>query len=137
MHCIERRKSKVAENVIITKKARENMVKARAGAITLPVVAGMVFGSGGVGSDGTVIKPVSSQSTLAKELYRKEINSYEFTDETTCRYTCTLTEPELAGEYISEIGLYDENGDILCIKNFTGKGKDNDMEMTFTIDDVF
>ena len=52
-------------------------------------------------------------------------------------YTCTLTEPELAGEDISEVGLYDENGDIACIKNFKTKGKDGDMEMTFTLDDVF
>ena len=55
----------------------------------------------------------------------------------TCRYECTLTEAELAGGYISEIGLYDENGDMVCIKSFRKKGKDDDLEMTFTIDDIF
>ena len=127
----------MAENVIITKKARENMVKARAGALVLPKITGMAFGNGGVNADGTVIKPEEGQAALANELYRKEINSFEFVEDTTCRYTCTLTEPELAGEDISEIGLYDENGDIACIKNFKPKGKDSDMEMTFTLDDVF
>ena len=127
----------MAENVIITKKARENMVKARAGALDLPKIAGMAFGNGGVDADGSVITPQGDQAELDNELYRKEINGFEFTEDTTCRYTCTLTEPELAGEDISEVGLYDENGDIACIKNFKTKGKDGDMEMTFTLDDVF
>ena len=127
----------MAENVIITKKARENMVKARAGALDLPKIEGMAFGNGGVDADGSVITPQGDQAELVNELYRKEINGFEFTEDTTCRYTCTLTEPELAGEDISEVGLYDENGDIACIKNFKTKGKDGDMEMTFTLDDVF
>ena len=127
----------MAENVIITKKARENMVKARAGALSLPKITGMAFGNGGVDEGGAVIKPGEDQAALASELFRKEINGFEFVEDTTCRYTCTLTEPELAGEDISEVGLYDENGDIACIKNFKAKGKDGDMEMTFTLDDVF
>lgn len=127
----------MVENVIITKKARENMVKARAGALALPKITGMAFGNGGVDADGVVIKPSEDQETLASELFRKEINGYEFVNDTTCRYGCTLAEPELAGEDISEIGMYDENGDIVCIKNFKAKGKDGDMEMTFTLDDVF
>ncbi|MCI8748982.1 MAG: hypothetical protein HFH67_14165 [Lachnospiraceae bacterium] len=127
----------MAENVIITKKARENMVKARAGALVLPKITGMAFGNGGVDEEGGVIKPAEGQAALASELFRKEISGFEFIEDTTCRYGCTLTEPELAGEYISEAGLYDENGDIMCIKNFKAKGKDGDMEMTFTLDDVF
>lgn len=127
----------MAENVIITKKARENMVKARAGVLVLPKITGMAFGGGGVDADGSVITPQEDQAALANELYRKEINGFEFVEDTTCRYECTLTEPELAGEDISEIGLYDANGDIVCIKNFKSKGKDGDMEMTFTLDDVF
>lgn len=35
------------------------------------------------------------------------------------------------------IGLYDSAGDIVCIKTFTKKGKDSDIEMTYTLDDVF
>lgn len=127
----------MAENVIITKKARENMVKARAGAIALPKIIGMAFGDGGVDEDGSIIMPQEDQAALANELYRKEISGYEFPADTTCRYSCTLEEQELAGEDISEVGLYDENGDIACIKNFKSKGKDGDMEMTFMLDDVF
>lgn len=127
----------MAQNVIITKSARKKMVQARAGEITLPKIVGMAFGSGGVDSAGNVISPSETQTALKKELLRKPIRGYNFITETTCRYECTLGESELAGQYISEIGLYDANGDIVCIKTFTRKGKDNDIEMTYTLDDVF
>ena len=125
----------MAQNVIITKTARKKLVQARAGAITLPKIVGMAFGSGGVDSAGNVISPSETQTALKKELLRKPISGYTF--ETTCRYECTLGESELAGQYISEIGLYDSQGDIVCIKTFTKKGKDDDIEMTYTLDDVF
>ena len=48
-----------------------------------------------------------------------------------------LAESELAGKEISEIGLYDTNGDIVCIKTFTRKGKDDDVEQTYVLDDIF
>ena len=79
---------------------------------------------GGVSSSGTVIAPTESQSKLNKELFRKAIDGYTFPNDTTCRYECTLAESELAGKEISEIGLYDTNGDIVCIKTFTRKGKE-------------
>ena len=125
------------KNVIITKKAREKIVKARAGAIQLPKVVGMAFGDGGVDASGTVIPPTESQSELTNEIFRKEIDGYSFPIDTTCRYECTLTESELVGEEISEIGLYDEDGDMICIKTFKRKGKDNDVEQTYILDDVF
>lgn len=126
-----------AENVIITQKARKKMVRARAGAQALPKIVGMAFGDGGVNSSGTVIAPAENQSALNHQLLRKPIDRYSFTTDTVCRYECTLATTELAGKYISEIGLYDADGDIVCIKNFTRKGKDGDLEMTFTLDDVF
>lgn len=125
------------KNVVITKKARENMVKARAGAITLPQIVGMVFGSGGVDAGGTVIPPTEDQTGLMHELFRKVVDGYTFPSDTTCRYQCTLTEEELAGEEISEIGLYDENGDVAAIKTFTRKGKDDDVKQIYTLDDIF
>ena len=79
-----------SKNVVITKKARENLVKARAGAITLPKIIGMAFGEGGVNGSGVVIAPTESQSRLNKELFRKAIDGYTFPNDTTCRYECTL-----------------------------------------------
>ena len=127
----------MAENVLITKKARQNMVKARAGAISLPHIVGMAFGDGGTDEEGNVLTPEENQATLKHELYRKAIDGYSFPSDTSCRYECTLTEEELPNQYLSELGLYDENGDIVCIKNFQKKGKDSDFEMTFSVEDVF
>lgn len=126
-----------SQNVVITKAARQKLVQARAGAIVLPKVVGMAFGNGGVDLEGTIISPKESQSGLSSELYRKPIDGYSFPDDTTCRYECTLLEQELAGAEISEIGLYDEDGDILCIKAFRRKGKDDDVEQTYVLDDIF
>lgn len=126
-----------SENVVITEAARSKLVRARAGAITLPKVVGMAFGDGGVDEDGAVITPEEGQAALTNELYRKAIDGYSFPENTVCRYECTLLEPELAGEDISEIGLYDEDGDILCIKSFRRKGKDDDVEQTYVLDDIF
>lgn len=125
------------KNVIITKKSREKLVKARAGAIQLPKIVGMVFGDGGVDASGNVIPPTESQSGLTNEIFRKELDGYSFPADTICRYECTLTESELAGEEISEIGLYDSEGDVVCIKTFKRKGKDDDVEQTYTLDDIF
>ena len=125
------------KNVIITKKSREKLVKARAGAIQLPKIVGMVFGDGGGDPSGNVIPPTESQSGLTNEIFRKELDGYSFPADTTCRYECTLTESELAGEEISEIGLYDSEGDVVCIKTFKRKGKDDDVEQTYTLDDIF
>ena len=127
----------MSQNVVITKKARKKLVQARAGAVVLPAIVGMVFGSGGVDGADNVITPSDSQNELNNELLRKELDSYSFINDTTCRYECTLSESELEGEYISEIGLYDSEGDIVCIKNFTKKGKDSGLQMTYTLDDVF
>lgn len=125
------------KNVIITKKAREKIVKARAGAIQLPKITGMAFGNGGVDAAGNVKPPLENQSQLSNELLRKEIDGYSFPDDTTCKYECTLSESELAGEEISEIGLYDADGDIVCIKTFMRKGKDVEVEQTYTLSDMF
>lgn len=129
--------SETNKNVVITRKSREKLVKSRAGAIHLPKIVGMAFGDGGVNVDGTVIPPTESQGELTNEIFRKEIDGHSFPAETTCRYECTLAEAELAGESISEVALYDEEGDIVAIKTFKAKGKDADLEMTFQIDDIF
>ena len=124
-------------NAIITPKARENMVKARAGEIALPAIVGMAFGDGGCDAAGEILAPTENQAALRNETLRKVVDRHSFISQTICRYECTLTESELAGSYISEVGLYDTNGDIVCIKSFRRKGKDDDIEMTFTLDDIF
>lgn len=126
-----------SKNTVITVAGRKKICQARAGAITLPTIEGMAFGSGGVDSSGTVIAPSEAQTALTNELYRKKVDGYTFPEETAARYTCTLTASELAGKEISEIGLYDTDGDIVAIKTFSRKGKDDDMEQQYVLDDIF
>lgn len=131
--------SEVNKNVVITKAARQKLVRARAGDLSLPKIVGMAFGDGGVDSDGTVIPPTEAQTELTNELLRKAITGHEYPEgtDTTCRYTAELSENELVGKEISEIALYDETGDIVCIKTFSRKGKDDDMKHIYTLDDIF
>ena len=124
-------------DAVVTLSAKTKMMKARAGAVTLPKIVGMAFGNGGVDASGNVITPLATQTSLKNELLRKAINNYAFLSDTKCRYTCTLANNELAGKSISEIALYDEEGDLVAIKNFLAKGKDADIEMTLQMDDEF
>nr|WP_300838906.1 phage tail protein [uncultured Acetatifactor sp.] len=126
-----------SQNVVITRAARQKLVHARAGASALPRIVGMAFGNGGVDVDGNIIAPTENQDALANELLRKPVDGYSFPNNITCRYECTLAEEELAGEEISEVGLYDEDGDIVAIKAFKRKGKDDDVAQTYILDDIF
>ncbi len=124
-------------DAVVTLAARKKMVQARAGETPLPKIMGVAFGSGGVDADGNVITPERTQTALKQEILRKPVDKYTFLSDTKCRYECTLAEGELTGEYISEAALYDEEGDLVAIKNFLPKGKDSDLEMTIQIDDEF
>lgn len=124
-------------DAVITVKARNKMLRARAGEISLPKIAGFALGDGGVDDSGNVLTPDTNQEELNSELLRKEIDSYTTISETKCKYECTLANEELAGESISEIALYDSDGDLVAIKNCTPKGKDGDFEMKFEIVDCF
>ena len=48
-----------------------------------------------------------------------------------------LEKNELANEYISEQGLVDSDGDLVAYKTFLPKGKDEDMEFVFSMDEIF
>lgn len=122
---------------VMTVKGREKLLKARAEGIPVPRIAGFAFGEGGVDGDGNVIMPDETQNVLLREILRKPIDGYEFQNNLVCRYTCTLAEYELVDKFISEMALYDESGDLVCIKNFKPKAKDDDLEMGFMIDDSF
>ena len=65
------------------------------------------------------------------------MDGYEVISDTCIRYKCTLEETELANTYISEIGIYDADGDMVAMKAFMKKGKDADMEVVFECDDTF
>lgn len=123
-------------NSIVTVIARKKMVRARAGVSPLPIITGMAFGDGAqVGKD--VLAPQPEDITLKNELLRKAVDQYEEISDTCYRYVCTLAKGDLVGKSINEIALYDADGDLVAIKSFLNKGKDDDMEMILEIDDKF
>lgn len=121
-------------NSLITVAGRRKMAQARAGIAILPKIVGIALGNGGVDSEGNVLAP---GETLNSELLRREADSITQVSETSYRFSLSLSKDDLAGEAISEMALYDENGDIVAVKNFSAKGKDADMEMIFEMDDTF
>lgn len=117
----------------VTVVGRTKILRARAGEITLPKIVGFAFGSGG--SNGSTV--LSPGETLKNEFLRKAVDGHTLkTNENKCEYYCTLNGSEANGKSISEIGLYDSEGDIIMIANFLPKGKDSNVSMRFEIDDV-
>ena len=80
------------------------MAAARSGERTLPPITMIAFGDGGVDESGNIIPLSETDSTLGNELLRKKYDGYTMVSDTECKYECTLTEEELAGKEISEIG---------------------------------
>ena len=112
---------------------------ALAGDAPLPVIAKMAWGDGGVDSDGQPLGATGNEIGLYNELLVKDIDSHEYTntEQTTCRYAATLEVNELSGEEISEMGLYDEDGDLIAYRNVLRKGKDADIPQIYNMDTIF
>lgn len=122
---------------VITTKGREKLCKAHAGDIALPKIAKMAFGEGGVDSNGNVIATTGNETALRKQLLVKNIESHSFPIATTARYKTTLAKTDLPNKNISEQGLIDANGDLIAYKTFLPKGKDDDMEFVWEMDEIF
>lgn len=127
----------------MTKKGRELLCKAHAGDTQLSPITYIALGSGGC-SEGEPIAVTGNETALKSELARKEIESHQYIEETVedvvkikTRYSVSLGESELAGEVISEAGLVDGDGNLIAYLTFTEKGKDQDMEFTFNLDEIF
>lgn len=123
-------------NAVTTEAAKRKILLARAGAQLLPKITKMAFGTGGVDAEGSVLEVGQEQQELNAEVLRKEIDGYEIMGDTKIQYQCTLKEEELVGQQLSELALVDADGDLVAIKNFTIKKKDDDWKMVFKISDT-
>lgn len=121
----------------ITAIGRKKLCQAHAGVIPLPKLAYMGFGTGGVDESGNALSITGTETALKKEALRKEIVDFEFISDTTCRYNALLERNDLINQYISEQGLFDEDGDLIVYRTFIQKGKDDDLEMVFAMDEIF
>lgn len=124
---------------VTTVTARRKLCMAHAGDITLPVITKMAFGNGGVDETGQPIATTGNEIGLYNELLVKDVEKHVYVeeDQTTCRYTATLEVGELDGEMISEMGLYDADGDLVSYRTFLPKGKDYDIRQGYDMDEMF
>lgn len=119
---------------VITLAGRKKMAEARAGAAALPPIVQIALGDGGVDADGNVLEPAE---ILNHELIRRNVDSIIRLTDTCYRYSLILSETELVNAEITEMAFIDSDGDVVSIKNFKPKVKDEGMEMTFQMDDRF
>lgn len=122
-------------DAILLNQAKRKMIKARFDGNSGIQIAGFVFGIG-LDRDGKAYVPDADQTELRHEIVRKELDSKMRISDTCYRYTGMLNELEGNGQYISEIGLIDTDGEVVCIKTFDKKIKNREAEMTFRIDDM-
>ena len=124
---------------VITIVGRRKLCKSHAGDLMLPRITQMAWGDGGVLDDGTPRQTTGEETGLYNMLLKKNIEAHTYTDDlqTTCRYTATLEEEELTGKEISEMGLYDEDGELIAYRTFLRKGKDEDIPQIYDMDEIF
>ena len=123
------------EKEIRTLISRTKLAKSRAGEIALPKIAGIALGDGAE-KTGPIRAPLETDNKLNNELIRKKCSCTKISD-TSYRYRIELEKSELGGKTINEAALYDADGDLVAIRVFKGKPKDDDMEMGFEYDDIF
>lgn len=124
---------------VITATGRKKLCMAHAGDAPLPAVTRMAWGNGGVDGEGQPLATTGNEVGLYNELLVKDIESHKYVNDgqTTCRYTATLEAGELTGEEISEMGLYDSEGDLVAYRTFLRKGKDADIPQIYDMDEIF
>ena len=112
---------------------------AHSGHAELPKITKMAWGDGGVDESGEPKATTGNEVGLYNKLLEKEIEGHTYTNEeqTTCRYSGTLESGELTGKEISEMGLLDEDGDLIAYRTFRRKGKDEDIPQTYDMDEIF
>lgn len=112
-------------------QARSHFAQAHAGDMPLRPITRMAFGTGGADAAGNAIPPDANATALTNEVYRKNLESHVFPTNTSVTFIATLTYEEANGQKLSEVALVDNAGNIVAIKTFKPKDKDNETEISF------
>ena len=121
---------------ILLNQAKEKMLKMRHDGSNGWKIEGIALGDG-LGDDGRPYTPDPEQKGLRHEVLRKGFESASKISDTCYRYEGNLLENEGNGTYFTEMGLYDSDGMLICVKTFEKKLKNKDIEMVFQIDDTY
>jgi phage-related tail fiber protein len=105
---------------------RQRIAAAMTGGAPLSPVAFMAFGDGGHNPDGTPKPPLNTATALYHEVLRKPLASIVQEDPFSVTGKGTVETNELIGVAVSEAALIDTNGELIGIKTFAPKFKEND-----------
>lgn len=121
----------------ITRKGREKLCRAHAGDRSLPKLKYVAYGDGGTDVEHVPLVVTGEEVALRNERLRLKIDDHNYPIPTTCEYQSELNKSDLANVFISELGVFDEEEDLIVYMTFLPKGKDDDMLFQFSIQESF
>lgn len=116
-------------NAVTTKTARRKFAKAHKGETSLPKIAEIAFGDEGHDVGGKPIDPSGNETEVPGEFIRKSVDKLSLPSGTSLRIDGNLDFGEGDGKQVSSIGIYDDDGDLIALKTFSPKVKDEDTRL--------
>ena len=125
-------------NTITTASQRTKFATAHATSGVLPTIAEIGFGTGGHDTGtGLPTQPTGLETAVGGEVVKKAIESVNTTVPTTAEVLGILDFAEGNGVSISAIGLYDSDGDLICLKHTEPSPKTAEKRMEITWKEQF
>ena len=118
---------------IVVNAYRQRIAARMAGGAQLAPIAYMAFGDGGHNADLTPRPPSSSATALNHEILRKPLAAITQEDLYSVTGKGAVEANEVVGAGISEAALIDSNGQIVGLKTFAPKFKENDERYEISI----
>lgn len=125
---------------VTTNKARQKLAKSHVDGSPVPKIIMAGWGTGGVDTDGNVLEPDALLSVVPEEIIRNNIISAQISsDGLSAIFSMELNPGEegVLNKKISTVGLYDQEGDLICIKNFAAKEMDVDTKISIQCEEEF
>ncbi|HIG0360381.1 phage tail protein [Clostridium botulinum] len=125
---------------ITTDKVRKKLARAHVDATPIPRIIQAGWGTGGVDEEGNVLSPETTLTKVPGELIRNNIKSAALSEDGLGAIFIAELMPGEEGvlyQKISSVGLYDEEGDLVLVKNFTPKQMDSDSKITIECTEEF
>lgn len=125
---------------VTTKKARQLFAKAHLDGTPVPRITHIGWGDGGVDSGGSVLMPTEDLTQVQGEFRKTEVitSTLPTEDGMKVRFKSELHSDESTlGTKLSTCGIYDSEGNLIAVKNFTIKTLDEDTKFTVEWDEQF
>lgn len=118
---------------IVVNIYRRHLAAHMAGGESIKPIAYMAFGDGGHNEDLTPKTPSLETTSLNHEILRKPLESVVQEDLYSVTGKGTIEINEVVGSAISEAALLDADGNLVGLKTFTPKFKENDERYEISI----